>query len=66
MNSFVVIFLVLPVCCVAYSTESTASIEDRLAVLQNKRPPVEFVFAFHANQGKLRFKQYLKGSWSKW
>lgn len=37
-----------------------------MAVLDNQRPPVEFAFAFHTKEGKLRFKQYLKGTWSKW
>ncbi|KAJ7379805.1 hypothetical protein OS493_012552 [Desmophyllum pertusum] len=45
---------------------SKGAMEDRLAVLENMRPPVEFVFAFHTNEGKLRYKQYLKGKWSSW
>ncbi|CAH3145642.1 unnamed protein product [Pocillopora meandrina] len=44
----------------------TASIEDRLAVLKSKQPPMEVVFAFHTNQGKLRYQQYAKEQWSNW
>ena len=44
----------------------TASIEDRLAVLKSKQPPMEVVFAFHANQGKLRYQLYAKEQWSNW
>lgn len=43
-----------------------ARIDDRLAVVENRRPPDEFVFAFHTNEGKLRYKQYSKEEWSSW
>ena len=69
MACFFVVFLVT-LCSIVYPSHSrtpkAAVIEDRMAVVENKRPPVEFLFAFHSNEGKLRFKQYLKGSWSKW
>lgn len=45
---------------------STASIEDRLAVLKNKQPPMEVVSVFHTYQGKLRYQQYVKEQWSNW
>ena len=45
---------------------SKASIDDRLAVLKNRRAPVDSVFAFHTNEGKLRYKQDMKGNWSNW
>ena len=45
---------------------SKATIEDRLAVLENRQAPVDSVFAFHTNEGKLRYKQDLKGKWSNW
>lgn len=67
MVSFLVFCLLITVCSITSPSHSTAStIEDRVAVLDNNRPPIEFVFGFHSNEGKLRFKQYLKGSWSKW
>lgn len=47
-------------------TMSKASIDDRLAVLKNRQAPVDSVFAFHTNEGKLRYKQDMKGNWSNW
>ncbi|KAL9952296.1 hypothetical protein ACROYT_G039531 [Oculina patagonica] len=48
------------------SKAAPARIDDQLAVVENRRPPVEFVFAFHTNEGKLRYRQYSKGEWSSW
>lgn len=48
------------------SKGAPANIDERLAVLENRRPPVELLYAFHTNEGKLRYKQYLKGQWSSW
>ena len=47
------------------SKGAPARIDERLAVLENRLPPVE-LHAFHTNEGKLRYKQYLKGQWSNW
>lgn len=71
MAFYSVIFVLITGCSFAYpshsrQTSTSAGFEDRLAVLENKRPPLEFQFAFHADEGKLRYKQYLKGTWSKW
>ena len=46
---------------------SKAATDDRLAVLKNRQAPVvDSVFAFHTNEGKLRYKQRSKGKWSDW
>ena len=66
------LFLVISMCSNAYRLHSLKApkasvIEDRLAVVEDKRQAEGgFLLAFHANEGKLRFQQYSKGSWSKW
>ena len=65
------IFLLLTLLALPSSSHSrqitTANdAEDRLAVVDNKISPNEFVFAFHAQGGKLRFQKYSMGKWSAW
>lgn len=65
------IFLLLTLLALPSSSHSrqitTANdAEDRLAVVDNKISPNEFVFAFHAQGGKLRFQKYSVGKWSAW
>ena len=72
MAVFPLLFLVISMCPNAYRSHSLQAakaslIEDRLAVVEDKRQDEGgFLLAFHANEGKLRFQQYSKRSWSKW
>lgn len=70
MTSSWILCLLVAVCMNTFPSHSRetskASIDDRLAVLENRRAQVDFVFAFHTNEGKLRYKQDLKGKWSNW
>ena len=40
--------------------------EDRLAVIANRLPPVEFWLVFDTNEGRLRYKQNIQKSWTAW
>ena len=64
-SSSIFCFLIAVFMC-TFPSHSQASIDDRLAVLENRRAQVDSVFAFHTNEGKLRYKQDLKGNWSNW
>lgn len=58
--------LAFPSCSRSRQITAANDAEDRLAVVDNKLSPNEFVLAFHASEGKLRFQEYSMEKWSVW